>query len=333
MNSKPKLIAVTPIRNEAWVLEAFLTCTSSWADHIIIADQHSTDGSREIAAKFGKVILVDNDATEMNQAAARLLLFREVDKIEGNKIVFALDADEFLSEGFEKTDGWKKILESKPNEIFCFRWLNLFGDYSHALPESNYMEWACHFSKDTKISEEYKRCEKNAIHEMRVPCLPADKARYIAIIDIKFIHLAQVNQVRLKNKHAFYQVHTLASLTERKSAVSIFRTYNPPHHSISTLTNEVHLIDSATGEDVKRLIKSNDIGQYYIDEILYIFKRDDLKKYLKLTIWDNPYIKAAGINPKIPLCYKILHWYLKKTQEISNTKVVKVIDKTQKYFF
>lgn len=333
MNPRPQLIVVTPVRNEAWVLEAFLTCTSSWADHIIIADQHSTDESREIAAKYEKVILVDNDATEMNQAAARLLLFQEVDKIEGDKIIFALDADEFLSEGFEKAEGWKRILESKPNEIFCFKWLNLYGDFSHVLPESGYMEWACHFSKDTKIAEEYECCEKNAIHEMRVPCLPADKARYTAISDIFFVHLAQLNQIRQKNKHAFYQVHTVASLTERKSAVSIFRTYNPPQPPISTLTNEVHLIERVFGEDAKRLVKSDDVGQYYIDEIQSIIQREGLGKFLKLNIWDNPYIKATGINPRIPLHYKILHWYLKRTQEASDKKNIKAIDKALKYIF
>ena len=333
MNPRPQLVVVTPVRNEAWVLEAFLTCTSSWADYIIIADQQSTDGSREIAAKYEKVILVDNDAAEMNQAAARLLLFREVDKIEGDKIVFALDADEFLSEDFEKTNGWRQIIKSQPNEIFCFKWLNLYGDYCHVLPDSGYMEWACHFSNKTKIAEEYERCEKNAIHEMRVPCLPVDKVHYVAIDDIKFIHLAQINQVRQKNKHAFYQVHTIASLTERKSAVSIFRTYNPPHPPTSTLATEIRLINYGSGEDVKRLVKSNDIGLYYIDEMLSIFNRDGLKKYRKLNIWDNPYIKAASINPRIPLHYKILYWYLKKTQEIADKNIVKAIDKVLKNVF
>ena len=112
MKGRPTIVVVTPVRNEAWVLDAFLTCTSSWADRIIIADQHSTDGSREIAAKYAKVTLVDNDAAEMNQAAARLLLFEEADKIEGDKIVVALDADEFLTKGFDKTEGWERILSS-----------------------------------------------------------------------------------------------------------------------------------------------------------------------------------------------------------------------------
>ncbi len=45
---KPVLICLTPIRNEAWILERFLQCASLWADYIIIGDQNSDDGSREI---------------------------------------------------------------------------------------------------------------------------------------------------------------------------------------------------------------------------------------------------------------------------------------------
>ena len=141
MTDRPTIVVVTPVRNEAWVMDAFLTCASSWADYILLADQHSDDGTREIAAKYEKVKLIDNNMSEMNQAAARELLFKEVDKIDGDKIVFALDADEFLSEGFEKTEDWRRIMESKPNEIFCFKWLNLYGDYRHAVPNTGYMEW------------------------------------------------------------------------------------------------------------------------------------------------------------------------------------------------
>ena len=64
MNERPTIIVITPVRNEAWVLRAFLEATSLWADYIIIADQMSTDGSREIAKKYPKVVLIDNDNKE-----------------------------------------------------------------------------------------------------------------------------------------------------------------------------------------------------------------------------------------------------------------------------
>ena len=327
-----KIIVITPIRNEAWVLDAFLSCASSWADCIILADQHSTDGSREIAAKYEKVILVDNDAPEMNQAAARLLLFQEVDKIEGDKIVFALDADEFLSEGFEKTEGWQRIVNSKPNEIFCFKWLNLYGDYGHALPESGFMEWACHFEPTMRIAEEYDSFERRAVHEMRVPCLPIDRAEYIMIPDIRFVHLSFINPTRTRNKQDFYEVSTLAKLTNQKSAVTMFRTYHRPSPKVRPLEKDAVLYcKGKQGYNAMQLVSEDD-GQYYIGEMLTIFQRDGVEKYLKLDIWDNPYLKAAGINPKLPLRYRLLHWYLRKTQNATENKMVKAIDKILKQF-
>src|SRR5437016_10395582 len=80
-NTDTKLICVTPVRNEAWVLERFLQCASLWADQIVIADQMSDDGSREIAARFPKVILVDNPSTEYNEGEYHRLLLERARQI------------------------------------------------------------------------------------------------------------------------------------------------------------------------------------------------------------------------------------------------------------
>jgi len=331
MDNIPKIVVITPVRNEAWVLDAFLTCTSSWADYIIMADQHSTDSSREIASKYEKVILVDNDSEEMNQAAVRKLLFSEVDKIAGDKIVMALDADEFLSVGFEKTNGWNRILNSKPNEIFCFKWLNLFGDYKHFVPNTGYMEWGCHFSEDISIAEEYCHCENRAVHEMRIPCLPTSRASYIQVEDIKFVHLARLNLVRQKNKEDFYQVSSVAKLQKRMSAVTLYRNYNHPDSIVESLQHEISLCSKGNLIDVCPLVRLDDIGQYYIDEMISIFNREGVDKFLKLDIWDNAYLKKTGYNPKIPLKYRLLHSYLRKTQQHSSNKFVKLLDKMLKF--
>ena len=37
--TRPKVICVTPVRNEAWIIEPFLRAAELWADHIILADQ------------------------------------------------------------------------------------------------------------------------------------------------------------------------------------------------------------------------------------------------------------------------------------------------------
>ena len=332
MKNRPTIVVVTPVRNEAWVMDAFLTCASSWADYILLADQHSDDGTREIAAKYEKVKLIDNNMSEMNQAAARELLFQEVDKIEGDKIVFALDADEFLSEGFEKTEDWRRIMESEPNEVFCFKWLNLYGDYRHSVPNTGYMEWACHFAPGMSLAEEYHNCERRAVHEMRFPCLPTTRASYILFDEIKFVHLARLNLVRQKNKEAFYQVSSVAKLQKRMSAVGLYRFYNPSQPETETLEDDVVLYTLNSDVDARDLVKTGDIGQYYIDEMVRIFQRDGFKKYLKIDIWDNPYLIKAGVEPKIPLRHKILHTYLRKTHPWANKTIVRLMDRILKVF-
>ena len=331
MKDSPIIVVVAPIRNEAWVLDAFLTCVSSWADYIVLADQHSTDGSREIAAKYEKVILVDNEAEEMNQAAARLLLFEQVDKIKGDKIVFALDADEFLSEGFEQTEGWKQIVNSSPNAVFCFKWINLYGDYSHTTRSTGYMEWACHYAPGISYAEEYRRDENRAVHETRIPFLP--ESSYIQISDVSFVHLARLDLRRQKNKEDFYQVSSVAKLEDRISAVSLYREYHQEPFSVESLQSEIGLRPSGSQLDARTLVRLDDVGQHYIEEMKAIFSRDGYGKYLQLDIWDNPYLKVAGIHPKKPLRYRLLHAYLRKTQKSFGKKRVRFVDKVLKLFF
>src|SRR5437773_12541499 len=55
-----RVVVVTPVRNEAWILERFLSVTSRFADHIIVADQRSSDDSRAICSRYGKVTVIDN---------------------------------------------------------------------------------------------------------------------------------------------------------------------------------------------------------------------------------------------------------------------------------
>lgn len=50
--SRTSVICVTPLRNEAWILERFLRAAELWADRILVPDQGSKHGSRRIAERF-----------------------------------------------------------------------------------------------------------------------------------------------------------------------------------------------------------------------------------------------------------------------------------------
>ncbi|MGB8077207.1 MAG: glycosyltransferase family 2 protein, partial [Gallionella sp.] len=115
--AKPKIICLTPVRNESWILEKFLKAASLWADHIIIADQFSDDDSREIAGRFDKVILIRNPSAEFNEPERQRLLIEAARKIEGPRLLITLDADEFLTANFHDSAEWEFIMHAPPGTV------------------------------------------------------------------------------------------------------------------------------------------------------------------------------------------------------------------------
>ena len=47
-----KIIALLPVRNEAWVLHHSLTCLSAFCDVVLVNDQASEDASRDICRHY-----------------------------------------------------------------------------------------------------------------------------------------------------------------------------------------------------------------------------------------------------------------------------------------
>lgn len=332
---EPLKIVITPVRNEEWVLDAFLDHTSSWADCIIIADHHSTDRSREIAKSYEKVILIDNPTEEWYENEVRRMLLKTANNIRGDKIIFALDADEFLSEGFEKTEGWKTILESPPNSIFCFRWLNLFDNFHTVQYEKTYMEWACHFDDSVDIVKEYEIRENHAVHASRVPCIEVDRAKYIMIDDIRFVHLANLYATRTRNKLDFYQVTWADKNKQKYSPISMFRGYNQySPDNLQILPDDINLVGQ--GGVLNPRIKQSDIGQHYVDEMICVISRGGIKReFKKLFIWDNVYLQKAfpGVSESRPFYMKAVNYYLTKTQHIKGCLIIRLIDKVLKTIY
>lgn len=326
--NRPLLIVLTPVRNEAWILKAFLKAASLWADYIIIADQMSTDGSREIYKQFDKVIVVDNTNPEMHQAHARKLLFEEASKIQGDKILFALDADEFLSGNFDKTQEWHDILNSKSGDCFCLCWHNIMPDRKHfVIPIREPYYWVYHVKND--INGEFP---DNYIHEWRLPW--PDAKNYHESYDCKdlsFLHFGVTNEKRQYNKECFYQVSTLLKEPE-KSAISLHRMYNRNNkkHQVYELQESDFSYYKECGLDVIREIDFSDFGSYYVDVVLEQFEKKGINFFAKLDIWDSEFVKEKNLRDPRSFVMKSLHRYLRCTQKHSDTYVVRIIDKVLK---
>jgi hypothetical protein len=321
--NRPLLIVLTPVRNEAWILPAFLKATSLWADYIIIADQMSTDGSRDIYTQYEKVILVDNPRTEMHQARTRQLLFDAAKKIEGDKILFTLDADEFLSGDFVNTKGWQTIMNSEPGDVFCFRWMNLLPGMNTYLTHVPYY-WAANVNDDVMNGF----FPDNHIHEWRLPWPNNVNKEYI-IEDISFIHFARVNVKRQQNKEKFYQVST-AYNDKSYSGIKLFRHYQTYHpinkDDIFILPPDTYVYYEKMGVDILSNIDNEDYGKYYIQEIQKYFDLKGVQYFAKLDIWDDDFIKDCQLKNPQKIYHKLITQYLRYTKKHAKSLVVKGID-------
>ena len=325
-NTRPLIIVLTPVRNEAWILKAFLEATSLWADSIIIADQMSTDGSREIAQSFSKVILIDNNRQEMHQAATRQLLFNETKKIEGDKILFALDADEFLSGRFTDTPDWKRIMDSKPGDCFFWRWMNLKRDDVTQYSTFEHYYWAVHVSDDLWEGV----FPDNFIHEWRLPW--PNSANKVLLNDFYSIHFARVNNLRQSNKERFYQVSTLGQ-DPHKSVIGLYRHYHQEQKlDYYSVPKDAYGFYEDRGVDILSEIDMRDEGDYYTNQTLFYFGRDGVKKYSFLDIWDSVWMKKNGIKNPQTFRQRVLMRYLSITQPISSSLIIRVFDKFLKRF-
>ena len=319
--NRPLLICLTPVFNEAWILPAFLKATSLWADYIIIADQMSTDGSRDIYKKFDKVIVIDNPRKEMHQARTRQLLFDEAMKITGDKILFTLDADEFLSGDFVNTEDWKIILNSEPNDVFLFRWMNLHDNFTK-YSTCPHMYWALHVCD--KIPDSF--FPDNFIHEWRLPWPKVINKEY-KIDEIFFLHFAHTNVLRMKNKNRFYQVSTISKL-KKYSGVGFYRMYHPLRiNDKCILPNNVFDYYIKHGLQITEYINLKDYGIHYTSSVLKYINDFGVKKFAKLDIWDSEFLKINNLKDPRTWYHKLLHKYLRITNNLQNNFVIKNIDR------
>jgi len=286
--SKPLVFCLTPVKNEAWILERFLKCASLWADHIIIADQGSTDGSREIASEFPKVTLIDNYSNNYNEPERQKLLLAEARRFPGPKIFFALDADEFLTANVFTSPEWQSILAAPPGTVIQLQWPEIQVDFSDLsffhyptlLPVGFVDDGSEHGGK--------------VIHSTRVP-KPAG-APVLLPTEIKLMHYCLIDVERFKSRIRWYQCFEF--LTSRKKPISLYRFYNiirfVPPQAIAKVPREWIEGYRQHGIDMSSVIRD---GSYRWDrEVLEYFKQHGTKKFKRLAIWD---IDWSGLRDEL----------------------------------
>ena len=96
-----RLVAVSIVKNEADIIEAFVRHTQAWVDHHLIFDHDSTDGTRQILGALRdeglSISLFTDDALENLQQTRSNHLLQVAIQHHAADWLLPLDADEFLS--------------------------------------------------------------------------------------------------------------------------------------------------------------------------------------------------------------------------------------------
>jgi hypothetical protein len=333
INSLPKIICLTPVKNEAWILDSFLKCASLWADKIIIADQGSDDDSREIARNYPKVILINNPAENFSEEIRQKVLIDESRKIDGNKILIALDADEFLTSNFLASPEWQKVINCEIGTVIKFKFVNITPDFlTYWMPQYE-MPWGFHDDGSNHLGQ--------AIHSFRIP-IP-DNSPTLLLDEIKVMHFQYTDWQRMESKHRWYQCWERIN-NPKKSAIEIYRGY---HHMYSVKKEDLKVLPGSWFEDYEKLginiidIKK-DINYYWDKKILAYFAELGTGLFFKESIWDIDWTKKANsykLNSndryKDPrnIFIKLVHFWLRQTQPFYKKFFIRGIDKLLKTLF
>lgn len=331
---RPIVICLTPVRNEAWILDRFLKAASLWADHIIIADQKSTDGSREIALKYPKVKLIDNHAEEYNESIRQKLLLSEARKIEGQRLLITLDADEILSPNLLYSEEWQTVINSKPSTILLFQWANFCPDIKNM--------WIGRHLAFGYMDDGYLQDSDNIIHNPRIPHPPNAVTLYLN--QIKVIHFQYINWQKMISKQMYYQCLEKINYPN-KYAIDIFRMY---HHMYTISKEQKIQIPITWISDYNKLginITSFclESKNWYELQILKMIKENGASFFRRLKIWDiNWKQKAESYNikhniniyndPRNMLDKAIQHWLMKSQMIIDERKYRKIDDLIKRFF-
>jgi len=326
----PLLICMTSTRNYGWVTSVFLKANSLWADYIIIADQHSTDGTREMSLKYSNVILLDNDDLEYSETKRSELLISRARQIEGDKILFFLAIDEILSANFRETLDWQKILQSKRGDVFFFFWANLSSDTKHYW-KSNTQAGSESFMARLFHDDGITPYNNEGI-DMHTHCIPYpkdDTNRVFYVNDFSILHFGEFNEKWNCSKQRYYQLIDFDK--NNRSIVVLSRMYNRSSVNRELFELPIKWIYKKNEYTFDMFEEINIKEQPYIDQyIIDLFEKKGVSRYRKLDIWEKNFVERHNIVDKRSLVLKLIHFYLTNTKGIASSIVVRFIDKILK---
>jgi glycosyltransferase involved in cell wall biosynthesis len=281
----PVVVCVTPVRDERAVLERFLACAALWADHIVVLDQCSTDGSREVAAAHPKVRLLLNDDPTYDEAARQRVLLGAAREIPGRRVLVALDADEALSANVLRSRAWHDAIRAAPGTILRLRWASILPGFARAWISPDLIAFG--------LVDDGRVHTGPPIHSRRLPA-GLDQPS-LALEDVRVLHYQFATYERNRSKQRWYQCWERLH-DPRKRPIQIYRQYHRldalPDAEVQPLRADWFGGYMEAGLDMRSL-PPPEPWYRWDEEVLDWLVEHGPSKFERLDIWDLDYEALA----------------------------------------
>jgi len=326
-SARAQWICTTPTKNESWIIDKFVAAASTWANHVIVADQRSTDGTCEQLRQTPSVNLVLNDLPAYDESYRQQLLLNRARLINGPRILIGLDADEAFSANARATSDWQKILNAKPGTILRFRWVNILPGFQKAWIPPAHVPFGF---VDDGAEHVGKR-----IHSPRVP-QPLN-APTLDLDEIVVLHFQYVLWERMLSKQRWYQAWEYAK-NQKKGPLDIFREYN---HMLSGWNkSEIHPVRpewlagyEQAGINFRSL--TAEPVTWWDREVVQLLREHGPSRFRKIAIWGKDWNKQAArlalndidLSDPRSVCEKTVHRLLASTQDIRGNLATRALER------
>lgn len=289
-------IVLLPIKNEGWILDYTLSVFDTFSDYIIVADQNSIDDSLKICDKHPKVKVIKNEAVGHSNEI-RWKLLDEARKIEGENLIFCLDADEIISlDTVEYIK--KKCVKYGKGTCFSLFWIQTWKSIHTQRIDTvwNKNVKPIAFFDDRKM--DYVRTYVINDHTSRVPTL--DVSHSVETEHI-FLHLHFAAWNRATIKQAWYRCSELIAKPHSEKYINYKYSNGDETADVLTIPMRPEWIKDLLlpdenifeTEDIlrkKQILKWFETYGVVFFEGLYIWHIDEFREY---------FIKKVGRTPRI----------------------------------
>lgn len=329
-----RVVCLTPVRNEAWILRHFLAAASLWADDILLADQGSTDGSLEIAQKFPRVIMVPNSSPSYDENHRQRLLIAAARRLTGPRILVALDADEFLSPALAERGVIPSLMAEGCGAVIRVPWVNLRPGLVDG--------WVGHRDFVAAWFDDGRLHESGRIHAQRVPVSENDRT-VEAGPSAMVLHWQYTAMSRMRSKHRWYQA---------------WERLHRPNYDPIRLYRQYHHMDAVPGSALISIPESwlawyrrhgvaletikDDGWRWWDSAVLAWMEQQGPRFFARDAIWDFDWREAARrigmagadqfADPR-NMWQRVVHLWLKRTQPFHTAISVRAVDKIVRHFF